>query len=176
LDREDREEEGFADRWSRRKAAARSEAEESAAPTDEVASEEAEEEEPLPELPPVEELDAESDYTPFLDRRVPKELRKMALRKLWVSDPVLANLDGLNDYDENFRTMGLGKVVRTAYEVGRGMVTKAEKAAELAAAKEAEAAKKATDPADLEATEGEPLGPDLAETEDDTSPVETDQT
>jgi hypothetical protein len=33
---------------------------------------------------------------------VPEALRNRALRKLWLSDPVLANLDGLNDYDEDF--------------------------------------------------------------------------
>ncbi len=77
-------------------------------------------------LPPIESLNADSDFTPFLDRAVPAELRRMALRKLWLSDPVFANLDGLNDYDDDFRTLGVGKLVRTAYEVGKGMVTRAE--------------------------------------------------
>lgn len=81
-------------------------------------------------LPPIESLTADSDFKPFLDRAVPAELRRLALRKLWLSDPVFANLDGLNDYDDDFRTLGVGKVVRTAYEVGKGMVTRAEKAAE----------------------------------------------
>ena len=73
-------------------------------------------------LPAVEELGAGSDYTPFLDRRVPVALRRAALRKLWLSNPVLANLDGLNDYDDDFRTLGIGKLVRTAYQIGKGMV------------------------------------------------------
>ena len=135
------EDETFSGRWSRRKTEARApEAEPPAAP-DVAESEPGESEEDIvAALPPVEELEAESDYTPFLDRRVPRDLRRMALRKLWISDPVLANLDGLNDYDDDFRTMGLGKVVRTAYEVGRGMVTRAEKEAELAAARIKEAA------------------------------------
>ena len=73
-------------------------------------------------LPAVEELGAGSDYTPFLDRRVPVALRRAALRKLWLSNPVLANLDGLNDYDDDFRSLGMGKLVRTAYQIGKGMV------------------------------------------------------
>ena len=117
-------------------------------------------------LPPIDELQADSDYTPFLDRRVPKELKRLALRKLWLSDPVFANLDGLNDYDDDFRTMGLGKVVRTAYEVGRGMVTRAEKEAELAAARAQQAAD--AGPADDDApTDGDAeteIGEDDAET------------
>ncbi len=74
------------------------------------------------DLPPVESLTADSDFTAFLQTSVPPVLKKAALRKLWKSDPVLANVDGLNDYDENFAKMGLGKVVKTAYHVGKGMI------------------------------------------------------
>lgn len=84
-------------------------------------------------LPSIDSLTADSDFTPFLDRAVPAELRRLALRKLWRSDPVFANLDGLNDYDDDFRTLGVGKIVRTAYQVGKGMVTRAEQAAQEAA-------------------------------------------
>jgi len=54
------------------------------------------------ELPPVETLDGDSDYTGFLADGVPEELTRAALRRLWRTDPVFANLDGLNDYDEDF--------------------------------------------------------------------------
>ena len=74
------------------------------------------------DLPPIESLTADSDFTAFLRSNVPSVLKKAALRKLWKSDPVLANVDGLNDYDENFAKMGLGKVVKTAYRVGKGMI------------------------------------------------------
>jgi len=56
----------------------------------------------IAELPPVEALDGESDYTGFLADGVPEELTRAALRRLWRTDPVLANVDGLNDYDEDF--------------------------------------------------------------------------
>ena len=56
-------------------------------------------------LPAVEDLDAASDYTGFLGQGVPEALAKAALRKLWLSDPVFANLDGLNDYDEDYNVI-----------------------------------------------------------------------
>ena len=74
------------------------------------------------DLPSLESLTADSDFTPFLHTDVPSVLKKAALRKLWKSDPVLANVDGLNDYDEDFARMDLGKVVQTAYQVGKGMI------------------------------------------------------
>ena len=65
-----------------------------------------------PPLTPVEELDAESDYTQYLAEGVPEELTRAALRKLWLSDPVFANLDGLNDYDEDFNL--IDKIIAVA--------------------------------------------------------------
>ena len=121
-------EEGFARRWSRRKVEER---QDTTDPPDdertEVAPipEAAPPEEPPLDLPPVESLTAESDFTPFLRDKVPEVIRKAALRKLWRSDPVLANLDGLNDYDEDFTGGSLGGIVATAYRVGKGMVDKA---------------------------------------------------
>ncbi|EKV29505.1 hypothetical protein C882_0327 [Caenispirillum salinarum AK4] len=128
----------FLSRWSRRKAEARhAEREpEHAAPPAEASDEdlpapaepdaapvdarEREDEEPL-DLPDIDSLTAESDYTVFLKEKVPAALRKQALRKLWRSDPVLANLDGLNDYDDDYSTPAVaGAAVRTAYNALRG--------------------------------------------------------
>ena len=53
----------------------------------------------------MEALGPEADYRPFLKRSVAPALRRLALRRLWQSDPVLANLDGLNDYDEDFASL-----------------------------------------------------------------------
>ena len=91
------------------------------APPADVAAEEA------PVLPPIEELTAESDYTAFLGQNVPETLKRAALRKLWRSDPVLANLDGLNDYDDDYNAVEtLVETVRSAYRAGRGYVDEAE--------------------------------------------------
>ncbi len=69
----------------------------------------------------LESLDAESDYSPFLKAGVPKALKSAALRVLWRSDPVFANLDGLNDYDENFADPALiKKFAGSAWQVGKG--------------------------------------------------------
>jgi hypothetical protein len=56
-------------------------------------------------LTPIEDLEADSDYTGFLGQGVPAALTKAALRKLWLSDPVFANLDGLNDYDLDYNVI-----------------------------------------------------------------------
>jgi hypothetical protein len=100
------------------------------------------------DLPPIEELTADSDFTPFLQAGVPEELKRLALRKLWRSDPVLANLDGLVEYGEDFgaafRNPG---PVATLFRIGRGMPgpgdledepAEAEPAAEQTAAEAAE--------------------------------------
>ncbi len=64
---------------------------------------EGEEHEPHPaEGIDIEKLEYDSDFTVFMNEKVPKVLKRMALRKLWLSNPILANVDGLNDYDEDF--------------------------------------------------------------------------
>jgi len=75
-------------------------------------------------LPPIEELTPESDYTQFLAEHVPEALQRAALRKLWTSDPVLACLDGLNDYDEDFNVVDtVISAAETNYKVDRGYLT-----------------------------------------------------
>jgi Protein of unknown function (DUF3306) len=72
-------------------------------------------------LPDPTTLTRESDFTVFLQQDVPEEAHRAGLRALWRSDPLLANLDGLNDYDEDMRHVGtVEQVVKTAYRVGRG--------------------------------------------------------
>jgi len=53
----------------------------------------------IEDLPAIETLTYESDFSVFMQAWVPESMRQRALRKLWTSHPVLANLDGLNDYD-----------------------------------------------------------------------------
>jgi hypothetical protein len=110
------------------------------------------------DLPPIEELTAESDFTPFLQAGVPEELKRLALRKLWRSDPVFANLDGLVEYGEDFgaafRNPG---PVATLFRIGRGMPGPGD---EEEAEQEAEAAAEAPEPPSAEddpADRSEPL-------------------
>ena len=145
------EQEGFVRRWSRRKSAAREQARAAAsepapatepegaaaaiapaAPGSATAAAEPAPRGPEPAvdlsaLPDVETLTYEFDFTVFLRPGVPAELRKRALQRLWRSDPVLANLDGLLEYGQDYSQIGITKqLVRTAYQVGRGMLERLE--------------------------------------------------
>lgn len=69
----------------------------------------------------IDALDYEADFKRFLEKDVPDALRRRALRQLWRTDPVLANIDGLNDYDDDFTDAALAvKVLETVHKVGRG--------------------------------------------------------
>lgn len=102
-------------------------------------------------LPDPEKMERGDDFAAFMAREVPAHLRKAALRQLWRSDPVLANLDGLVDYGQDFTDAALetGKLA-TAYQVGKGMAAHVETLVENAdPSEELDAAKPdpATDPA-----------------------------
>jgi Protein of unknown function (DUF3306) len=121
---------GVLARWSERKQAARR-GETGDEPTAPAPSAEAPPPAPAPTeapvLPPIESLDFHSDYTVFLAKNVPEALRRAALRKLWVSDPVLANLDGLNDYDEDFNLVDRAiTLAESSYRPGLGYLDAAE--------------------------------------------------
>lgn len=73
------------------------------------------------ELPDPETLTASDDVIAFMRKGVPARLRSLALRRLWRLDPVLANLDGLNDYDGDYTDAAmLAGAVKTVYQVGKG--------------------------------------------------------
>lgn len=108
------EEEGFLARWSRLKRAAA----QSPQPAGEAQPATA----PPTELPPLETLTGESDFAPFMQSGVPDAVRNAALQKLWRSDPVYANLDGLVEYGEDFAAdFNAAGAVATAYRVLQGM-------------------------------------------------------
>ncbi len=99
------DEQGFARRWSRLKQESQTGGSVPAESDDRVAAEDAEapvEEIDPADLPDINTLDAESDFTPFMQKGVPDDIKNLALRKLWRTNPVFANLDGLNEYDEDF--------------------------------------------------------------------------
>lgn len=83
-------------------------------------------------LPDPASIEIGTDITGFMRREIPEFLRRKALRSLWKSNPVLAVLDGLNDYDEDYTLASTaGQTVSSLYRVGEGMVEKAKKAAEV---------------------------------------------
>lgn len=130
----EREGRNFLARWSDRKRSVREaepeaepvvpeEAELVSAEVEPTVDEEAERNRLAAEEVDLETLGFESDYGVFLKRGVPSLLKRQALKKLWASSPVLANVDGLNDYDENFADPALN-IYRSSWEAGRGFLRK----------------------------------------------------
>lgn len=75
------------------------------------------------DLPDPETLGREADWSVFMKKNVPVELRRRALQRLWRVDPVYANLDGLVDYADDYNDpVLLSRKVKTLFQVGRGMV------------------------------------------------------
>lgn len=56
----------------------------------------------------IKSLTADYDFSRFLKDDVPEFLRRKALRQLWRTNPILANLDGLNEYDLDYRDEAVG--------------------------------------------------------------------
>ena len=106
-------------------------------------------------------LTKDSDFTVFMHEKVPEMIRRRALRKLWLSDPIFANLDGMNDYDEDFTDSAtVVEGLKAAYDES----VKRMKAAEAKDAGEAETAEAGED-ADDDSSEEEATSD--GETEDE---------
>lgn len=134
----------MSDFWTRRRAAVKAEAH-----ADELALRDAEEaaqeaevaERPDAELlaeagmPEPESLMSSEEVQAFLKSGLPKRLKNRAMRRLWRVNPVLANLDGLNDYDDDYTDAAtVVPDLQTVYRVGQGMLARLE---ELGATDEA---------------------------------------
>jgi hypothetical protein len=140
-------EDGFLSRWSRRKLDDKAQPEPGAeegtgkrsagdevAPPAEASDEPAEAgrgeagaENAPPELTEedVEKLGPGSDYTVFMKKGVSAHIQRLALRKLWLSDPIFSYHDGLTDYADDYRSQAaasLGKVV-TSWKPGKGLLS-----------------------------------------------------
>ncbi|MGB3313721.1 MAG: DUF3306 domain-containing protein [Albidovulum sp.] len=124
------------DFWTSRRAAVRARAEaeeaaEKAAKTGaevearETAAAERSDEDILSELglPDPDTMGQGDDFAAFLRSAVPERLRRRALRRLWRSNPVLANLDGLVDHGEDFTDKAVVVPgMMSTYQVGKGML------------------------------------------------------
>lgn len=130
------------DFWSRRKAAVLSE-QEAYARAEEMRAEkmnaeaqaEKSDDEILAELdlPDPDSLALGDDFRAFMTKAVPDRIRRRALRRLWITNPALANLDGLIDYGEDFTDSAtVIENLQTAYQVGKGMMTHVEEMARQA--------------------------------------------
>ncbi|UWR24338.1 DUF3306 domain-containing protein [Sulfitobacter sp. S190] len=129
--------------WDKRRAAVAAEAEADAqeAHAETLARQEAEQTdaEILADLklPDPDTLEAGDDFSVFMSDVVPNRIKTRALRKLWRLNPVLANVDGLVDYGEDFTDAAtVVENLQTTYQVGKGML---EHIKELARKAEADA-------------------------------------
>lgn len=159
-----------ADFWSRRKArvAAETQTEERARieaerETEVAALEDRPDAEILQELglPDPDTMEAGDDFSVFMKTALPERIRRRALRKLWLTNPVLANVDGLVDYGEDFTDSAMVvENMQTAYQVGKGMLKHVQEMARQEAIRNgtAEVDETASDlPEDLAATEDVPV-------------------
>lgn len=116
--------------WTTRRAAVAAEAQadqnaslEAASEAQEAALAERDDVELLSELglPAPEELLSGEQLRAFLKAQLPQRLKSRALRAFWRTNPVLACLDGLNDYEDDYTAAATaGKAVNTLYVVGKG--------------------------------------------------------
>ncbi|MAC82424.1 MAG: hypothetical protein CML66_30725 [Rhodobacteraceae bacterium] len=194
----------MSDFWARRKAAvaAETKAQDIAlleAERAEVEATQAErtDEELLEELglPDPDTLDTSAELRAFLLPSIPRRLKTRALRRMWRTNPVLANLDGLVDYAEDYTDAAMvPDVLTTSYQVGRGLTRHVEELARQAANARTDTTEAATaaDALDADALDadapaaGAPAGrdapegatataePALAQDEDGAIPAATD--
>jgi len=109
------EEEGFLNRWSRRKQQAAKEGveepdktvEQAALPEQkDAAAQTPEEEFDVSKLPPVESITAATDIRQFLAKGVPAALTQAALKRAWSADPAIRDYVGLSEYSWDFNAPG----------------------------------------------------------------------
>lgn len=171
-----------ADFWTRRRAQVEAEAQAQAraAEADTRAAQEAEVAERSDEelcedlgLPDPDTMQPGDDFSAFMGRAVPERLRRRALRRLWRSNPVLANVDGLVDYGGDFTDSAtVIENLQTAYQVGRGMTAhvealarQAEADAQLAEQAAEDGSGPAPEEAETTAATAEDTAPETAEPE-----------
>ena len=105
-------------------------------------------------LPDPDTMKSGDNFSVFMKEAVPDRLRRRALRVLWGSNPILANLDELVDYGEDFTDAATVVAnMQTIYKVGKGSAWKFKE--EQARIAEAKAAKEAEDE-ERRAHNGEP--------------------
>lgn len=112
------------------------------------------------DLPDPDTLRQGDDFSVFMAKAVPDQIRRRALRTLWRSNPVLANVDMLVDYGEDFTDAAMAvENIQTAYQVGKGMLKHVEEMAR-------QAEERANPPETAVAVEDTEFDPIVAETAD----------
>jgi hypothetical protein len=102
------------------------------------------------ELPTLESLTKDSDFSLFMRSDVADDARKQALRKLWTLDPHFATIDISECHSIDFNAVPTfpNGLLNTIYRVGSGMVEAVEEIERAEAAKAEAAAKESGAPSD----------------------------
>jgi hypothetical protein len=78
------------------------------------------------ELPEPDTLKLGDTVEKFMDGRVPERIRARALRAFWKTNPLLANIDGLDEYCDDYTDAAtVIENLQTIYEVGKGYASQA---------------------------------------------------
>ena len=78
-------------------------------------------------LPDPDALQPGDKIVAFMRDEIPERIKRRAMRALWRSNPVLACLDGLNDYDDDYTNLVTDMPgVPTSYQVGKGLTAHVE--------------------------------------------------
>lgn len=119
-------------RWSERRKAVAAEVEQEAGSADApLPADDMPPDDPRPEAEILEDLgltdpdamELGDDFSGFMREGVPMALRQRALRRLWRLNPLLANVDGLVDYGDDFTDAAtVIPDLKTVYRVGKGML------------------------------------------------------
>ena len=108
------------------------------------------------------------DFSVFMSKAVPDRIRRRALRTLWRSNPVLANVDMLVDYGDDFTDAAMAvENIQTAYQVGKGMLKHVQEMA-----RQAEERENPTEPEVLEEEVEDEAETLMAVSEDDAESAE----
>lgn len=128
------EDKGFLSRWSERKLKPESDNTDGALPSadeekpteDEFEGKSDEEILAILELPEPDTLKLGDTVEKFMDGRVPERIRARALRAFWRTNPLLANIDGLDEYCDDYTDAAMViENLQTIYEVGKGYASQA---------------------------------------------------
>mgnify|MGYP001492613916 FL=1 len=128
------EDKGFLSRWSDRKlknetdvpSAVEADSNEETLGEDEFEGKSDDEILSILELPDPEKLKLGDTVEKFMDGRVPERIRARALRAFWKTNPVLANIDGLDEYCDDYTDAAtVIENLQTIYEVGKGYAEQA---------------------------------------------------
>lgn len=123
------------------------------------------------DLPDPDTLQPGDDVRAFMAKAVPDRLRRRALRQLWRLNPVLANVDGLVDYGEDFTDSAtVIENLQTTYQVGKGMLAHIQEMA-----RQAEEAESAVADKESDADEAESIAPETADPAPEQEHAEPDQ-